>query len=70
LCKISQAWANELAKKGKMQHSTTKYGENIYWNTEPIDGAIAVTNWYSEIKDFDFNKMEGQKGTGTLYSIY
>ena len=53
-----------------MQHSTTKYGENIYWNTEPIDGAIAVTNWYSEIKDFDFNKMEGQKGTGTLYSIY
>ncbi|OXA57611.1 Golgi-associated plant pathogenesis-related protein 1 [Folsomia candida] len=62
LGKISQAWVNNLAKLGKMQHnSTCGFGENVYWNTEKVDGKRPVSQWYSEIKE----KLEPQPGTGT-----
>lgn len=69
LGKIAQAWANELAKMGKMQHSTAGFGENVYWNTEACDGKRPVDQWYSEIKDYNFSKMEGQKGTGHFTQV-
>lgn len=64
LGKIAQAWANELAKKGVMQHNSTGFGENVYWNTDLPPGSRPAEAWYSEIKDFNFDKIEGQKGTG------
>ncbi|CAL8103222.1 unnamed protein product [Orchesella dallaii] len=64
LAKIAQAWANEVAKKGNMEHSTSGFGENVYWNTDKPPGTRPPEAWYSEIKDFNFSKLEGQKGTG------
>jgi len=64
LGKIAQAWAGELIKKNKMAHNDTGFGENVYWNTELPTGSRAAEMWYSEIKDYDFSKNAGQKGTG------
>jgi len=64
LGKVAQAWAKKLADKGKMEHNTTGFGENVYWNTESPTGSRPAEAWYSEIKDYNFGKLEGQKGTG------
>jgi hypothetical protein len=64
------AWAQKLAKSGNLQHNTSGFGENVYWSTENIDGARPPDMWYSEIKDFNFNKLEGQKGTGILIHAF
>lgn len=64
LGKIAQAWARELSKMGKMMHNDTGFGENVYWNTDMPAGSRPAEAWYSEIKDYNFKKLEGQKGTG------
>jgi len=69
LCKIAQARANHNAAQGKMQHGDSGYGENIYFNSQQIDGKKAVDGWYSEIKDYNWNKLEGQKGTGHFTQV-
>jgi len=69
LGKIAQAWANELAKKGNMEHSTSGFGENVYWCTDPVDGKRPVDQWYSEIKDYNFSNLVGQKGTGHFTQV-
>jgi len=69
LGKIAQAWANELAKKGNMEHSTAGFGENVYWCTDPIDGKRPVDQWYSEIKDYNFSNLVGQKGCGHFTQV-
>jgi len=68
LCKIAQAWANTIASKGSMQHSTSGYGENIFWASSDVkDAKAAIEKWYSEIKDFDWKNLDWQKGTGITY---
>ncbi|MFN6498340.1 MAG: CAP domain-containing protein, partial [Nostoc sp. DedQUE01] len=50
----AQAWAQTIAAKGDLEHSTNlnNTGENIYWGGEsPNLGSAAVDDWYSEIKD-------------------
>ncbi|MEY3868797.1 MAG: CAP domain-containing protein [Microcoleaceae cyanobacterium] len=57
----AQTWANQLAKMGKMQHSTSQarsgYGENLWMGTA---GAFSFTQmvdgWGSEKKNFIPNK--------------
>lgn len=57
----AQTWANQLAKMGKMQHSTSQarsgYGENLWMGTA---GAFSFTqmvdSWGSEKKNFIPNK--------------
>ena len=62
---MSQYWVNKLAAKDKMEHSSTGYGENIFWGSDDVtDGNIPVEAWYSEIKDYDFKKGDHIKGTG------
>jgi len=69
LMKISQAWANTIAKMGKMQHSTSGFGENVYWSTEMVEGKRPADQWYSEIKDYNWKKGEGQSGTGHFTQV-
>ena len=63
---VAQAWANKLAQViGKMQHSTNGFGENVFWASGgKVGGAHPVKAWYSEIKDFNWKKIDHQPGTG------
>jgi len=70
LNKLSQNWANELAKTDKASHrSNNTYGENIYTikSTEQVTelGVKAVDNWYSEIKYFDFQGTNDDMAAST-----
>ncbi|CAH2990317.1 unnamed protein product [Chilo suppressalis] len=62
ICKISQKWAEELAKKDAMSYSLNKqYGESIYcgWSPDPntkIKARDCVDKWYSEINEFSFGR--------------
>ncbi len=49
LANAAQQWANKLAKKDKMFHSTMSYGENIYWGYGD-DPTRAVDMWAGEAK--------------------
>lgn len=62
LCKISQKWAEELAKRDAMSYSqNTDYGESIYCGSS-IDPNVKITakdcvdKWYSQINDFSFGR--------------
>lgn len=62
ICKTSQKWAEELAKKDHMQYSLhEEYGENVYcgWSHDPnikIRARDCIDKWYSEINDYSFGK--------------
>lgn len=61
--KISQDWANELAKTDHASHRpNNKYGENIFiiMSKDEVTqlGVKAVDNWYSEVKNFNFQQTE------------
>jgi glioma pathogenesis-related protein 2 len=57
---FAQNWANNLAARDTMQHSTgSGYGENIYmkWSSDPsvtASGSEAVQSWYSEISKYTY----------------
>lgn len=57
LAKSAQQWANQLASTNTFQHSSTKYGENIWAGTK---GRFSVTqmvnSWGSEKKYFIPNR--------------
>ena len=73
---FAQKYAETLAAKNTMQHSTHEQrekiygdwtGENLYyfWTSESdveINGAAAVDSWYDEIKDYDFVKGGSKNG--------
>ncbi|CAG5036512.1 unnamed protein product [Parnassius apollo] len=62
ICKVSQKWAEELAKKDAMSYSLNQnFGENVYcgWSPDPnvkIKARDCVEKWYSEIKDYSFGR--------------
>ena len=60
-------WANYLASVGREQikHSSTTNGENIAWSSSDMSAKQATDNWYSEIKDYDFDKPGFSSETGT-----
>lgn len=61
LAKVAQNWANELKKRGcEMEHSTNKYGENIYWykGSKRSSPQKAVDAWAAEKQYFNFEKLE------------
>jgi uncharacterized protein YkwD len=62
---VAQAWANKLLQKGKMEHSTNGFGENVFWASGgSINGVKPCQAWYSEIKDFNFKRIDHTPGTG------
>ncbi|CAG5036509.1 unnamed protein product [Parnassius apollo] len=60
ICKISQKWAEELAKKDAISCSLNQnFGENVYcgWSPDPkvkTKARDCVEKWYSKIKDYSF----------------
>lgn len=62
ICKISQKWAEQLAKNDSMSYSLNQtYGESVYcgWSPDPntkIKAKDCVDRWYSEINDYSFGK--------------
>ncbi|XP_014354751.2 repressed by EFG1 protein 1 isoform X1 [Papilio machaon] len=62
ISKVSQKWADELAKKDAMAYSLNKnYGENVYcgWSPDPnvkIKARDCLDKWYSEINKFSFGR--------------
>ncbi len=72
----AQKYAETLAAKDQMQHSSDKdrdkiygdwTGENLYyfWSSDKnitLNGAAAVDSWYDEIKDYDFKKGKSKNG--------
>lgn len=63
LAAVAQKWANQLKARGcEIKHSTTKYGENIYWSKgKKRSPQEAVDAWASEKKDFNFETLECNK---------
>lgn len=62
ISKISQKWAEELAKRDSLAYSLNqRYGESVYcgWSPDPntkIKARDCVDKWYSEINEFSFGK--------------
>ncbi|MCU0439463.1 MAG: CAP domain-containing protein [Raineya sp.] len=56
----AQKWANNLKSKGcQMNHSTTKYGENLYWSMgKKRKPEESVDAWASEKQYFNFETLE------------
>jgi uncharacterized protein YkwD len=74
----AQAWAENLASSGQFQHSTNRnnVGENLYasYTTETsIDpttlGNKAVSDWYSEIKDYNYASPGFSSDTGHFTQV-
>lgn len=62
--------ARYYANKGDIDHKCpykARAGENLYWTSatdtgEEFDVNDAITLWYNEIKDYDFNRNDAKKG--------
>lgn len=75
LNKISQDWADELAKNDIASHRPNNvYGENIYKirSTQKITelGVRAVDSWYNEIKFFNFQGTNKDMAASTKACKY
>ena len=60
LAQQAQDWADNIAPRGSMQHSSGDYGENIYMmggfdSTTPTPCAMAVYSWYRECINANYN---------------
>ncbi|XP_051513491.1 Golgi-associated plant pathogenesis-related protein 1, partial [Myxocyprinus asiaticus] len=73
LCSSAQEWADHLLSIKTLKHSDTKNGENVYYSfssaTKQLTGKEAVECWYSEIKDYNFEKPGFQSNTGHFTQV-
>ncbi|XP_072528472.1 GLI pathogenesis-related 2 [Salminus brasiliensis] len=73
LCQSAQKWAEHMLSIKTLKHSNGDYGENLYytWSSSPktLTGREAVDSWYSEIKDYRFNKPGFTSGTGHFTQV-
>lgn len=56
----AQAWADDLSARGcALEHSNTKYGENLYtsWTSGPhkMDASAATRAWLAEEANYDYD---------------
>ncbi len=70
LAEYAQNWANKLARKCNMYHSSGKYGENIYWTSSTATEAEVVDYWASEEKFFNHRNRTYKKGSGLKSGHY
>lgn len=77
LAKGAEEWVKKITESGQMRHATQEESDNAGENLAMrgssqafTDSACqhAVANWYSEIKDFDFNTKSG-RGTGHFTQV-
>lgn len=73
LCNSAQVWADHLLSIRTLQHSSTDHGENLYYSyssaPKKLNGIDAVDSWYSEIKDYRFDKAGFSSGTGHFTQV-
>lgn len=65
---LSDKWAQQLAKKDALEHEAMiDAGENLYytWSSSPIIDAI--DDWYSEVKNYNFNFADKNDPSQTLH---
>ncbi|XP_032289836.1 Golgi-associated plant pathogenesis-related protein 1 isoform X1 [Drosophila virilis] len=62
-----KTYAEEIAGKDSMIHSTGPYGENLCYTTS--DPTTCVKMWYDEIKDYDFDKPKYSPATGHFTQV-
>ncbi len=56
LANLSQAYANQLAQRGVMEHEpNSPYGENLAISTAEISYEYSTELWYSEKPDYDYS---------------
>ena len=66
----AEVWAKQIARDGRLHHDNTSDGENVFMVFgREIDGSDAVNSWYSEVKDYDFNKPGYQPKTGHFTQV-
>ncbi len=70
LAEYAQNWANKLARKCNMYHSSGEYGENIYWTSSTATEAEVVDYWASEEKYFNHRNRTYKKGSGLKSGHY
>ncbi|XP_062844359.1 GLI pathogenesis-related 2 [Trichomycterus rosablanca] len=73
LSRSAQAWAEKLLASRTLKHSNSGNGENLYYTyssaPKKLSGCVAVENWYSEIKKYDFNRPGFSSGTGHFTQV-
>ena len=70
LAREAEVWAKQIARDGRLHHDNTSDGENVFMVFgREIDGSDAVNSWYSEVKDYDFNKPGYQPKTGHFTQV-
>ncbi|EDO35383.1 predicted protein [Nematostella vectensis] len=74
LAKDAQAWANHIAKNGRLEHSSPDsrpdQGENLFMSSPgEINAGDVVDEWYSEVSKYKFGKPGWQSGTGHFTQV-
>ncbi|XP_077080449.1 uncharacterized protein LOC143732878 [Siphateles boraxobius] len=73
LCVTAQQWADHMLSNKALGHSDTDHGENVFYSFSSVKktptGKEAVDSWYSEIKDYDFEKPGHQPKTGHFTQV-
>lgn len=66
LAAVAQAWAETLKRRGcVLEHSASRYGENLAAATEgTLDPAAVTALWYDEIATYDFKHPGFSPATG------
>ncbi|XP_028313707.1 Golgi-associated plant pathogenesis-related protein 1-like isoform X2 [Gouania willdenowi] len=69
----AQKWANHLLALGKLEHSSTGNGENVFFMSSSsglkLTGKEAVNSWYNEVKDYNFSRPGFQGNTGHFTQV-
>lgn len=71
LASDADKWANDLAKRNVMQHSSTRdQGENLgFVSGSEMTGRRAAEMWYEEVKDYRFNNPGFGSKTGHFTQV-
>lgn len=58
LAGVAQAWSNHLAEQGcGLVHSSSGYGENLYWTSGTATPEEVVEAWVSEKADYTYSRV-------------
>uniref|UniRef100_A0A672LQN3 Cell wall protein PRY3-like n=1 Tax=Sinocyclocheilus grahami TaxID=75366 RepID=A0A672LQN3_SINGR len=69
LCRSAQAWAEHLLSITTLKHSNKDYGENLYYAWSSLDRSGQWSDWYSEIKDYNFGRPGFSSKTGHFTQV-
>lgn len=70
LARDAEVWAKQIVRDGRLRHDNTSDGENVFMVFgREIDGSDAANSWYSEAKNYDFNKSGFQTNTGHFTQV-